>query len=105
MKVIVSIDTASNKEIKVCLRIDEKEYVVQQALDQRRAQVVLPMIEELLAKHNLSLRDISELEVNPGPGSFTGLRVGVTIANTLSFLLKIPLNKKKLGELVEPVYS
>jgi tRNA threonylcarbamoyladenosine biosynthesis protein TsaB len=105
MKNIIRIDTANNKEIIVGLTRDGKEDVMQQTIDHRRAQVVLPMIEVLLKKHQLSYKDITAIEVNPGPGSFTGLRVGITIANTLSYLLKIPVNKKNLGEFVEAVYS
>lgn len=104
MQVILFIDTSDNKEIKVGLIIDGKEYIVKQPLDQKKAQVVLPLIEQLLQKHELTLKDISEIQVNPGPGSFTGIRVGLTIANTLAFLLKIPVNGKPVGEMAEPIY-
>lgn len=105
MKTIFSIDTSNNKEVKVRLTIEGKEYPIEQAIDYRKAQVVLPLLEDLLKKHNLSLRDLTGIEVNPGPGSFTGVRVGVAIANALSFLLKVPVNGKAVGEMVEPVYS
>ncbi|HEX8932566.1 MAG TPA: tRNA (adenosine(37)-N6)-threonylcarbamoyltransferase complex dimerization subunit type 1 TsaB [Patescibacteria group bacterium] len=98
----ILIDTTSNKEIKVGLVIDGKQDLVEQQIDYRKAQVVLPLIEELLKKHNLQLRDLTAIEVNPGPGSFTGVRVGVTIANTLGFLLNLPVNGEKA---VEPVYQ
>ena len=101
MRVLLSIDTSSNKEVVVEIEIDGKKNILQRPLDTRKAQAVLPMIEELLKKHKLELKDISEIKVNPGPGSFTGVRVGVTIANTLGFLLKIPVNGK---ETAEPVY-
>jgi len=105
MKKILFIDTSNNTEIKVGLEIDGKKNELVLPLDKRKAQAVLPMIDELLKKQGLSLRDIGEIEVNPGPGSFIGVRVGVTIANTLGFLLKIPINKKPIGEFVEPVYK
>jgi len=104
MKVKLLIDTSDNKLIKVGLIIDGKEHLVQQEVDARRAQVVLPLVEQLLKEHKLELKDVTGIEVNVGPGSFTGLRVGVAIANTLGFLLKIPINGKKVGEFVEPVY-
>ena len=47
--------------------------------------------------------DIDELEVNPGPGSFTGTRVGVAIANMLSYALDIKVNGSMTP--VEPIYS
>lgn len=104
MKNIIYIDTSNNKDIVVALRIDEKEYRLSQAVDARRAQIVLPLLEKLLGEHNLSLKDITGIEVNKGPGSFTGLRVGVTIANTLSYLLHVPVNGGEVGKFVEPTY-
>lgn len=99
------IDTSNNKEVIVGLKQDGKEDIRKQAPDHRKAQVVLPLIETILKDNSLELKDITAIEVNPGPGSFTGLRVGITIANTLGFLLKVPINGKKVGEQVEAVYS
>jgi len=104
MHTILLINTSDNKEIKVGLIIDGKEYIVKQPLDQRKAQVVLPLIEQVLQKHKLTLKDITGIQINPGPGSFTGIRVGLTIANTLAFLLKVPLNGKPVGEMIDPIY-
>lgn len=101
----IYIDTSNNKEVIVSLKLDEKEFIKKQVPDHRKAQVVLPIVEGLLEEHGLTLKDITGVEVNPGPGSFTGLRVGITIANTLGFLLKIPVNGKKIGEQVDAVYQ
>jgi tRNA threonylcarbamoyladenosine biosynthesis protein TsaB len=101
---VLFIDTSNNKEIKVGLEVDGKQELFEQTIDYRKAQVVLPLVEKLLQQHKLSLVDITAIEVNPGPGSFTGVRVGVTIANTLGWVLTIPVNNKKIGEMVEPVY-
>src|SRR5579872_3266440 len=104
MKNVLTIDTTNNKEVTVGLKIDNKEFVTKQPLDTRKAQVVLPMLEKMLEVHKLSLKDLTAIEVNPGPGSFTGIRVGLSIANTLGFLLHIPVNGKKVGEPAEAVY-
>ena len=90
MKVLI-IDTSSNQEIKVGLVIDGKEFSFKQLVD-RKNQEVLPLVEKLLRQQELELKDLTAIEVNLGPGSFTGLRVGVSIANTLGYLLKIPIN-------------
>ena len=102
---ILYIDTSNNKEVTVVLKIEGKEYLEKQVLDHRRAQVILPMVDALLHEKGLTLQDLDGIEVNPGPGSFTGLRVGIAVANTLGFLLKIPVNGKKVGESVEPIYG
>ncbi|MFC7687596.1 tRNA (adenosine(37)-N6)-threonylcarbamoyltransferase complex dimerization subunit type 1 TsaB [Ureibacillus sp. GCM10028918] len=52
---------------------------------------VMPTIEVLLQKANLKPVDIDAIAVSEGPGSYTGLRIGVTIAKTLAWTLKIPL--------------
>ncbi|MEK7592698.1 MAG: hypothetical protein AAB508_04890 [Patescibacteria group bacterium] len=70
---------------------------------EKRSQVVLEAILEMLVSQKMQIVDIDELEVHLGPGSYTGLRVGVSVANTLQFLLGIPLN----GDLrpVMPIYE
>lgn len=105
MKTILLIDTSNNKEIVIGLQIDGKEDMRKKIPEHRKSQVVLPMIEELLKEHSLTLKDITELRVHQGPGSFTGLRVGITIANTLAQLLHIPINGQKIGEPVEAKYQ
>lgn len=105
VKNVLFIDTSSNTEAIVRLIINEKEYKLTKKYDKNRAQIVLPMIKELLAKHDTKLQDITAIEVVIGPGSFTGLRVGVAIANSLGFFLQIPINNNPLGKLVEPKYT
>jgi tRNA threonylcarbamoyladenosine biosynthesis protein TsaB len=85
------IDTADNKKITVGLEIDGKEYFSKKKISFNRTQVVLPMIDEMLKKHSLTPKDLLGVKVNNGPGSFTGIRVGQAIANTFSFVLKIPV--------------
>ncbi len=103
--IILIIDTSSNKEIIIGLEIDGKKFENKKVIDYRKAQATLPMIEAILKKHKLTLKDLSEIKLNPGPGSFTGLRVGVSIANTIGFLLKIPINGKRVGIMLKPEYD
>jgi tRNA A37 threonylcarbamoyladenosine modification protein TsaB len=58
----------------------------------------LPLIDQILTRNNLELKDLEEVDSNPGPGSFTGLKIGAAIANVLNFLLG---NKKR----IKPIYS
>jgi len=99
------INTFSNKEIIVGLKIDQKKYLSKKKIGLQKAQAVLPMIEKILQQNSISLKDINQIRVNTGPGSFTGLRVGISIANTLGFFLRIPVNGKKIGKLAQPQYK
>lgn len=96
MNKILLIDTSSNKEIRVGLKINQKEYVIRQKIGNHKAQVILPMIESILRKRKLKITDINNIEVNTqDKGSFTGIRVGMSVANALSFALEIPVKKIK----------
>lgn len=105
MAKILKIDTSSNKQISIELDIDGKKDELTEDATFLRSEATLPAIEKLIERNNLEIQDIERIEVNKGPGSFTGLRVGIAIANTLGFLLGVPVNGKKVGELEEPVYN
>lgn len=99
------LDTADNKKITVGLIIDGKKDIQTEEITSNKTQIILPMIDRILKKHSLKLKDLSEIKINAGPGSFTGLRVGLAIANALSFALRIPINGKKVGEIILPIYK
>ncbi len=52
---------------------------------------LLPAVEKLLKKVRVGFSDIDRIVVVSGPGSFTALRIGVTVANVLAFGLEVPL--------------
>lgn len=94
----LSIDTSKIHEITVGIG----EWTRTEQSVRVNAQMVLPVLSALLVEHKLGISDITEISVATGPGSFTGLRVGAAIANTLGYLLDIPVNGKK--KLALPVY-
>ena len=55
------------------------------------SQTLMPMIESLLKYSNTSLDDIDLIAVNKGPGSFTGVRIGVAAAKGIADVKKIPV--------------
>ena len=102
-KCILNIDTSSSAENSVSLFEGNKKISAVKSKLQS-SQVLIPMIEQILKKRKLKVSDIKEIKINTGPGSFTGLRVGISVANAISWLLKIPINgKQKL--IPEPKYK
>lgn len=97
------IDT-SNSE-KIVIGFDGKNYETGSKID--KSQKLLIFLDELLEKQNIKMSDITTIEVNTGPGSFTGLRVGVSVANTIGWVLGITVNGKDLrkGEVVDIKYK
>ena len=59
--------------------------------DRNHSIYVMPMIEEILSVNEITTSYLNEIIVVNGPGSFTGVRLGVTIAKTLAYTLDIPI--------------
>lgn len=97
------IDTSSSE--KIIVGFDDERFEADSRKE--KAQMLLPFIDKLLKERKKSVKNISEIEVNTGPGSFSGLRVGLSVANTLGWVLGICVNGKDLrkGEIVEIVYE
>ena len=97
------IDTSGSETIIVGL--DGQRFTVQARRE--KSQRLLPFIIKMLQEKKLKPEDIKEIEVNTGPGSFTGLRVGISVANALGWVLGIPVNGKDIrkGERVEIKYT
>lgn len=105
MSKILIIDTSDNKKIIIGLEIDGKKEILISKSKNIRSQKTLLLIEKILKDKKIPVNELSEIRVNKGPGSFTGLRVGISIANAISFFLKIPINGNVIGYLEEPVYN
>lgn len=92
---ILHIDTKDKKTIRVSLKKNGKVVKSLSWENEYGSQVLLPIIMKLLQTTNYSLQTFKSIEVETGPGSFTGLRVGVSVANALAYSLGIPVNGKK----------
>ena len=93
------LDSTDNQ--RTILKLDDKEYISE--VNSPRNQNILGFIQNTLAQIGKTPQDITSIEVNPGPGSFTGTRVGVAIANALGFALGLPVNSQKPP--IEVIYS
>ncbi len=80
----------SNQYLVVALYHDNQllEAKQIQALKQQ-SELAIPFIDELLKKHSLKLKNIDQMVITKGPGSYTGVRIAMTIAKTLATVLPI----------------
>ena len=102
----LAISTTKTNSVSVSLLENDGVVIKAEKENAFGSQVILPMIEELLKSQNISEKDLTEIVVDVGPGSFTGTRVGVAIANMLAYSLKIPVNgKQPPSEIATPHYE
>lgn len=90
---ILAMDTSSvNATVAVC---DENRILGEFTIagDRAHSQIIMPMLETLLERCGFSLEDINVFAVSLGPGSFTGLRIGIAAMKTFASTL----NKKLIG--------
>lgn len=82
---VLSVDSSS--KCATCAILDENGVIAECTLNNKREHSVLlmPMIENLLKDSNLTINDIDGYVVSKGPGSFTGLRIGMATIKGLSF--------------------
>ena len=96
------LDTSSSTTI---LKLNDKEYVWESGRD--LARDLLKYIHDRLVENNADWKDLTEIHFFSGPGSFTGLRIGACVVNSLAEQLQIPLfdqNGKK-HEVIMPIYG
>ncbi len=89
------LDTSSDTTI---LKLDDKSYEWES--NHTLAKNILTFIHDKLVENNHDWQDITEITFMSGPGSFTGLRIGATVVNTLAHDLNIPLYNHR-GERVQ----
>lgn len=80
------LDTSSPVTI---LKLDDTTYEWSSGRD--LAEGLLGFIKDKLAEHGKTFTDIEAITFMSGPGSFTGLRIGAAVVNTLAHELSIPL--------------
>lgn len=92
MKTLV-FDTCFNKSY-IVLSDDEKvinSEIIQSTDTNYHSAFLIPKIRDLLKNNNIQIKDLDAIGVNIGPGSFTGIRAGITIARVIAQQANIKL--------------
>lgn len=82
---------ASTEACSVALQAGDKVYQQFELCPQSHSLRLLPMVDELLKQANVELSDLDGLIFGQGPGSFTGVRIGIGVAQGLAFSAELPV--------------
>ncbi len=90
MALILNIDTSSYN-CSIALGDEDKIIAYRVANYHNHTQVLLPALSKLLNESGYTVKDLSAIAVNIGPGSYTGLRVGLATAKGICYSSGLPL--------------
>ena len=87
---ILGIDT-STKQANVCIKKENE--IFNKSIDNEitHSEKLLPLIDETLKEANLKLSDMTHLACSIGPGSFTGIRIGIATIKAFAKVLNAPI--------------
>ncbi len=88
---ILFIDT-HDELITIAIKNKDRIYCKTKMSEYSHSIFTMPMIEEIFNENNLDVKDLKKIIVVNGPGSFTGIRIGLSIAKTMAYALKVDIN-------------
>lgn len=86
------IDTCHYNLIVGIYRDNEELILLKEKNDNHLSERLLPLIDNAFTQVNLDINDTENIVVANGPGSFTGVRIGVTVAKTLAYSLNCKIH-------------
>lgn len=82
---------SSAEYLSVALKTDKEFLKLRYECFQRQSEFMIVEIDKLLKKANIEAKDVNEILLSEGPGSYTGLRISLTIAKIYGYSLNIPV--------------
>src|SRR3990167_429299 len=93
--IILAFDTSSTTCFVALLNTDNKEGKTVQSLHKtlpmQQGTLILPLVKQLLEESHLTLEQLDAVAIGAGPGSFTGIRIANSVAQGMSFAVKLPI--------------
>ena len=87
---ILAVDTAT-EACSAALLVGEKVFSRWEEAPRDHTRKILPMVQAVLEDAGISLSDLDAIAFGRGPGSFTGVRIGISVAQGLAFGAGVPL--------------
>lgn len=87
---LLAIDTA-NEYLSLGVSNSKQEFFYCEKIGNRQSEHIIPQIKQILDDAQLELKDIELIAYNQGPGSFTGLRIGLSVALGLAYSISCKL--------------
>ncbi len=92
MSYILNLETSSKNCSVSLLKEDKIVSIIEQEDDSyRHSELLTSFIDQILSKEKINTENLSAVSVSKGPGSFTGLRIGFSVAKGLCFPHNIPI--------------
>jgi tRNA threonylcarbamoyl adenosine modification protein YeaZ len=105
---LLAIDT-SLSSVSLCLQYEQSnEPIARSVVKMQRghAEMVMPLLQDLFDGHHIKITNLTKIAVTVGPGSYTGMRIGIAVAKTMGVVLDIPVvGVSTLAALAAPLLS
>ena len=105
---LLAIDTAT-EQCSVALAVDGVMFTRVVPTARNHADMILPLVNEVLSEAGLALKELDGLAFGRGPGSFTGVRIAVSVAQGLALATGLPVvgisNLAAVAQLAATTYS
>ena len=87
---VLAIDT-STQYLSLALRANDQVWTFHEAVGTKQSALILPSLDQLLKTASLNRQDLGSIVYAQGPGAFTGLRIGLGVAQGLALAQNLPL--------------